>query len=48
MIKRLKGLTYEKRLKELNLPSWASRQPWQDTITIYKYMKGINHSLGDL
>lgn len=48
MIKRLKGLTYEERLKELNLPSWASRHPWQDMITIYKYMKGINHSSGDL
>lgn len=47
MIKRLKGLTYEGRLKELNLPSWASRHPWQDRRTIYEYMKGINHSSGD-
>lgn len=48
MIKRLKVLTYEERLKELNLPSRASRHPWQYMITIYKYMKGINLSSGDL
>lgn len=48
MIKRLEGLTYEERLKELNLPSWARRCPRRDMITIYKYMKGINHSSRDL
>lgn len=48
MIKWTKRLTYEERLKELNLPSWASQHPWQGMRTIYRHTKGINHSWGDL
>ena len=43
MVPELKNMTYEERLKSLNLPTLTYRRLRGDMITVYKIMKGLYH-----
>ena len=43
MVPELKNMTYEERLKALNVPTLTYRRLRGDMITVYKIMKGLYH-----